>query len=259
MAETDLELALRLADAADEITLARFGSADLAVQTKPDRTPVTEADREVERLLRSAIERHRPGEAVLGEEFGASGDSDRRWIVDPVDGTKNYLRGVPVWATLLARQEAGRVTLGVVSAPALARRWWASRGGGAWASFAGAPPRRCRVSGVAELPEAFLAYSSRPGWAATGRAGGFDALVATVARSRGFGDFLSHVLVAEGAVDVSCEPEVALWDLAALQVIVEEAGGRFTDLSGQARADGGSAVASNALLHPAVLQMLDGR
>lgn len=250
----DLSLALELADDADALTLSRFGALDLRVATKPDRTPVSDADEAVERLLRDRLGAQRPGDAVVGEEFGgndAGPSTPRRWILDPVDGTKNFVRGVPVWATLLALSDAGRVAVGVVSAPALGRRWWAARGAGAWVSTAGGSPRRCRVSGVARLADAFLSYSSRSGWG-----GGFDALAAQVWRTRAFGDFWSHVLVAEGAVDVSAEPEVALWDVAPLQVIVEEAGGVFTDLAGRARPDGGSVVCSNGLLHAGALRLL---
>jgi histidinol-phosphatase len=253
----DLSLALALADAADEITLRRFGAVDLAVETKPDLTPVSDADRDVEVALRARLEAERPADAVLGEEYGETGGGrPRRWIVDPVDGTKNFVRGAPVWATLIALQVEGRVTTGVVSAPALGRRWWAHRGDGSWASQAGRPMRRCAVSKVATLDHAFLSYSSLAGWETAGRLEPLLALTRRVWRTRAFGDFWSHMLVAEGAVDVSCEPEVSLWDLAALQPIVEEAGGRFTDLSGVDRPDGGSVVCTNGLLHDDVLAAL---
>jgi histidinol-phosphatase len=255
---SDLDLALALAEEADAITLSRFLAADLAVAEKPDHTPVSDADRAVESMVRDRLDRLRPGDGVIGEEFGAQGGGRRRWIVDPVDGTKNYVRGVPVWATLLGLEVDGRISLGVVSAPALARRWWAVRGGGAWVSFAAGPARRCQVSTVSRLEDASLAYSSLTGWQTLGRLEEFVGLCGRVWRSRGFGDFLSHVLVAEGAVDVSCEPEVSLWDLAALQVIVEEAGGRFSDLAGRPRADGGSVVASNGRLHEQVRTTLAG-
>ena len=246
----DLTLALELADVADEITVRRFRAVDLVVETKPDLTPVTEADRAVERALRDRLAAVRPGDAVVGEEYGTTGAGDRRWIVDPIDGTKNFVRGVPVWATLIALQEDGVTTTGVVSAPALGRRWWARRGEGAYADG-----RRIAVSKVAGLGDAFLSYSSLRGW--SGR--DFDALVRNVWRTRAFGDFWSYVLVAEGAVDVAAEPEVSLWDLAALQVIVEEAGGRFTDLSGVATPEGGNALATNGLLHDAALALLAER
>jgi histidinol-phosphatase len=247
----DLALALELADLADGLTLARFRAADLLVETKPDLTPVTEADRAVERALRQRIAAARPGHGVVGEELGGDGDGDARWILDPIDGTKNYVRGIPVFATLIALERDGAVALGVASAPALGRRWWALRGEGAFADG-----RPIRVSRVARLADAQLSFSSLGGWDERGLGDRFLALARQCWRTRAFGDFWSHVLVAEGAADVAVEPEVALWDLAALQVIVEEAGGRFTDLAGAARPDGGSAVSTNGLLHPPVLAAL---
>ncbi len=248
----DLAFALELADLADAVTLARFRAADLVVETKPDLTPVSEADRAVERLLRDRVSRDRPGDAVVGEEYGTTGAADRRWIVDPIDGTKNYVRGVPVWATLIALQEDGVTTVGVVSAPAMGRRWWASRGQGAYADDG----RRLAVSRVATLADAHLSYSSLGGWEERGLLDAFLDLGRACWRTRAFGDFWSYVLLAEGAVDVACEPEVSLWDLAALQVVVEEAGGRFTSLAGVATPDGGDALATNGLLHDAVLKAL---
>jgi histidinol-phosphatase len=247
----DLALAHSLADAADAISTARFLATDLLVETKPDLTPVTDADRAVEDAVRRMLAAERPDDAVVGEEAGTTGNAARTWIVDPVDGTKNYVRGVPVWATLIALRVDGATVVGVVSAPALGRRWWAARGDGAWTSGP-AGPRRLNVSKVSSLGDAFVSYSSLGGW--PGRS--LDALCERAWRSRAFGDFWSHMLVAEGAVDVSCEPEVSVWDLAALQPIVEEAGGRFSDLSGLARPDGGSVVCSNGLLHDDVLRVL---
>jgi histidinol-phosphatase len=244
----DLALAQRLADAADAITLARFRAQDLMVDAKPDLSPVSDADFAVEDLVRRLLADARPADAVLGEEHGATGEGPRQWVLDPIDGTKNFVRGVPVWATLIALLVDGRVEVGVASAPALGRRWWASRGGGAFAD--GQP---IRVSSVASLSDAHLSYSSLTGWEDHGRLGGVLQLSRDCWRTRAFGDFWSHVLVAEGAVDASFEPEVSLWDLAALQVIVEEAGGRFTSLDGEARPDGGSVVCSNGLLHDEVL------
>ena len=236
----DLELALRLADAADAISMPRFRSG-LAVETKPDLTPVTEADRAVEAELRRLLAGARPDDAVLGEEEGESGSGRRRWIVDPVDGTRNYTRGIPVWATLVALEERGVVRVGVVSAPALGRRWWAERGGGAFASG-----ERMRVSDVARIEDAVLCFT-------------LEDPVPEIARrawhARGFGDFWAHMLVAEGAVDAAVDAVgVSEWDLAAAQVIVEEAGGRFTDLAGEPRIDGGTAVSSNGLLHDELLR-----
>ena len=252
----DLELALELADEADALTLARFRATDLVVDTKPDLTPVSEADRAVEERLRHRLGRARPDHGVLGEEMGDHRGSGRgwRWVVDPIDGTKNYVRGVPVWATLIALQDdLSRTVVGVVSAPALGRRWWAARGEGAFADG-----DRIRVSEVAGLSDASLSYASLSGWEAAGRGDAFLALARRFWRTRAYGDFWSHVLVAEGAVDVAAEPEVTLWDLAALQVIVEEAGGRFTDLGGTPTAAGGSAVTSNGRLHDEVLAALAG-
>jgi histidinol-phosphatase len=248
----DLALALQLADTADAITRGAFGSQDLQVSTKPDLTPVTDADRKVEEVLRARLAEVRPADAVLGEEFGASGPAGaRRWIIDPIDGTKNFVRGIPVWATLIAlHDEEGKGLVGVASAPVLGRRWWAARGEGAFADG-----QAIRVSAVGRLEDAQVSYSSITGWPTPAP---LLALAARVWRTRAFGDFWSHLLVAEGAADVGLDPLVTLWDLAALQVIVEEAGGRFTDLSGAARADGGSAVTTNGLLHDEVLAVLAG-
>jgi histidinol-phosphatase len=252
----DLALARELADAADSITRVRFGAADLAVETKPDLTPVSDADRAVETALRQRLAAERADDAVIGEEYGATGASAREWIVDPIDGTKNFVRGLPVWATLLALRVDGHVVVGVVSAPALGRRWWAARGGGAWTSYDGRE-RHITVSRVNALDDAFLSYSNLSGWGERHEV--LLALTSRVWRTRAFGDFWSHMLVAEGAVDISCEPEVSLWDLAALQPIVEEAGGRFSDLSGVDRPDGGSVVCTNGLLHDNVLAALAPR
>jgi histidinol-phosphatase len=254
----DLALALELADAGDALALARFRSLDLVVETKPDLTPVSDADRAVEAELGRLLAAARPGDALIGEEYGDSGGGERRWIVDPIDGTKNFVRGMPVWATLIALSDHDRTVVGVVSAPALGRRWWAARDAGAWTSDLDGTVRRCRVSQVGSLSDAYLSYSSLGGWPGSGGSGGFARLLQGVWRTRAFGDFWSHVLVAEGAVDVSCEPEVSLWDIAPLQVIVEEAGGRFSDLKGEARPDRGSILCSNGLLHDATLELLNG-
>jgi len=257
--DDDLRFAHVLADAADDITTRRFRALDLRVEAKPDLTPVTDADRATEESLRNVLRRARPRDAVLGEEFGRVGAGPRCWVIDPIDATKNYVRGVPVWATLIGLMDGDSVVVGVVSAPALARRWWAAREGGAWTGRSLTKASRCRVSAVAKLEDASLSYSSLGGWEERGRLPGFLDLGRSVWRTRAYGDFWSHVLVAEGAVDISAEPEVSLWDLAALQVIVEEAGGTFTDLSGRPRPDGGSAVVTNALLHAEVLQRLNPR
>ncbi len=244
---SDLRLALALADEADAITMRSFRTS-FAVRTKADHTPVTEVDEAVERMVRERLQRERPDDAIVGEEFGTDGAAGgRRWIVDPIDATKNFVRGIPVFATLIALE--GRA--GVVSAPALGRRWWAARGQGAFCN--GAP---IRVSTVDQLAESHLCYDDVPGFEHYGLGERFLALARRCWRSRGFGDFWSHMLVAEGAVEIAIEPEVALWDVAAIQVIVEEAGGRFTSLAGETRADGGSAVSTNGRVHNEVLRAL---
>lgn len=243
----DLQLALELADAADAITLHHFRSASLSIRTKSDRTPVSEADEAVERAIRERLAKERPGDAIVGEEFGAS-SGERRWIIDPIDATKNYIRGIPVFATLIALEEQGRITTGVVSAPAMSLRWWASRGQGAFCNA-----RPIHVSTIADLSDAHLSYDSITDFDKASLASQFLTLARRCSRTRAFGDFWSYMLVAEGAIEIAVEPEVALWDMAAIKVIVEEAGGRFTDLHGEARADGGSGVATNGLLHEEVL------
>ncbi len=252
----DLAYALHLADAADALTMERFGALDLTVDTKPDLTPVSDADRATEDLLRLSIGSERPGDAVMGEEFGASGDSSRCWIIDPIDGTKSYVRGVPIWATLIAlavetpATTTRDISLGVVSAPALGRRWWASRGAGAWLSVGG-EEHRLGVSAVAELADASVGFSewNDPAWDIDDRRTRFDGLLRTVWRSRAYGDFWSHMMVAEGSVDAAMEPELSLWDMAAVIPIVEEAGGRVTALDGRSPMVGRNAVSSNGLLH----------
>ena len=234
----DLELALWLADTADAISLRAFRTG-LPIEQKPDLTPVTEADRSVEAELRRLLGESRPADAILGEELGTTGSASRRWIIDPIDGTKNFVRGIPVWATLLAVEEGGEVRVGVVSAPALGRRWWAERGEGAFADG-----ERIHVSLVARIEDAVLSLAH-------------DREVPEIARrawhARGFGDFWAHMLVAEGAVDAAVDPVVNEWDLAAVKVIVEEAGGRFSDFAGERRIDSGSALTSNGLLHDGLL------
>ena len=253
----DLDLALSLAEVADAITVARFGALDLRVDHKPDLTPVTDADEAVESAVREVLARQRPGDAIFGEEQGGTPVfTGRQWVIDPIDGTKNFVRGVPVWASLIALLQDGVPTVGVISAPALNRRWWAAQGLGAYASVAGSAPRRLSVSGVADLSSASLSFSSLSGWADRGLREKFVALTDAVWRVRAYGDFYSYCLVAEGAVDVAAEPEVELWDLAPLDVLVREAGGRFTSLAGDPGPHSGSAVASNGLLHSAVLDML---
>ena len=246
----DLQLALSLADEADAITLKFFRSSSLFVRTKSDRSPVSEADEAAEKMIRERLSRERPADGILGEEFGASGSAPRRWIVDPIDGTKNYIRGVPVYGTLIALEEEGRITVGVISAPAMPRRWWAARGDGAFCDG-----RRIAVSDVPTIAQSFIGYDSVTDFTGRDRHRFLD-LLDTVERSRGFGDFWAHMLVAEGAIDVAVEPKVALWDMAAVQVIIEEAGGRFTDLKGRPTADGGSALSTNGRVHDEALELL---
>ncbi len=276
----DLHLAHRLADAADAISLARYQSLDLVIETKPDATPVTDADRAVEKEIRALLERERPSHLIIGEEFGGkellhcAEAGTRFWIIDPIDGTKNFLRGVPTWATLIAMGEvdsSGKksVTIGVVSSPAMGRRWWAERGGGAYVTerFASASPlrgdqgsstasstRRINVSKVSSLDDASLSYSDLLGWESKRKS--FVSLLDEVWRTRALGDFLSHMFVAEGAVDIAAEPTLALWDMAALAVIVEEAGGRYSSLDGVEGPFGASGVSSNGRLHQEFLSRL---
>lgn len=258
----DLALARRLADAADAVSLPRFGASDLKVDSKPDLTPVSDADLAVERALRQILDLERPQDSVLGEEYGDSNpEAPRRWVIDPIDGTKNFVRGVPVWATLIALQDvaSGESVVGVVSAPALGRRWWAARGSGAFVSFAGTE-RRLGVSAVSVLADASLAYSDRGEWAAAGRAGQFEQVLDQCWRTRGYGDFWSYMLLAEGAVDIAGEPELSLWDVAALIPIVLEAGGQISEADGTAAGHPtGSALATNGLLHDQVVRILTGQ
>ena len=232
--------------------MSRFRADDLRIDRKVDTTHVTEADHAAEVLIREGIQAARPGDAVLGEEFGVDGSSRRRWIIDPIDGTASYVRGLPIWGTLIALEEDGELTVGVVSAPALHMRWYAARGEGAFANG-----RPIQVSAVSDLADAQLCYSDLPSWTTyRTTAQPMIDLLHSVWRTRGVGDFLQHMLVAEGAADVAAEPIVNLWDLAPILVIVEEAGGRFTNLEGERTADGGSAVSSNGLLHDEVLAVL---
>jgi histidinol-phosphatase len=233
--DADLDFALSLADDADALTRARFRAADLRVETKADLTPVTDADRAVERALRERVARERPGESVLGEEEGDDGGATR-WIVDPIDGTRNFSRGIPVWATLLALERDGELVLGVVSAPALGRRWWATRGAGAFANGG-----RIGVSQVESLADASVSCS---------QARDLALLEPHVWHARGLGDFWQHVLVAEGALDAAVDVELALWDRAALEPIVAEAGGSVGSVNGQF-------VSSNGRVHDAVAQCLN--
>ncbi|MEU1586357.1 histidinol-phosphatase [Micromonospora sp. NPDC005710] len=261
----DLALAHLLADRADAIATARFRALDLRVEAKPDLTPVSDADTAVEREIRALLAEHRPADGLLGEEYGAQPSADpdgRRWIIDPIDGTKNFVRGVPIWATLIALYDGDRPAVGVVSAPALGRRWWASAGAGAYAGPGPTAGERIGVSAVRGIADASFCYSSLNGWESAGRLDAVLDLMRDSWRSRAYGDFYGYVLLAEGALDVMAEPELSLWDVAALVPIVTEAGGTITDLTGRPAPAGApgtdsSVVATNGALHADILTRLD--
>jgi histidinol-phosphatase len=259
--KSDLQLALELAALADEISMARYLAQDLVVSTKPDNTPVTDADKATEEALRKHLAKERPTDGLVGEEFGNENkEAARYWVIDPIDGTKNFMRGVPTWATLIGlveRQADGseKVIVGVVSAPALNRRWYASTGNGAFTTLNAGTPRQIFVSKVSDISNASIAYSDFQGWG--DRLTKFNKLMADCTRSRGYGDFWSHMLVAEGAVDIAAEPSLALWDMAALDVIVREAGGTFSNLTGKVGPFGGSGISTNTLLHSTVMAALN--
>lgn len=252
----DLDLAIDLADLADSISYRHFVAQDFIVETKPDLTPVTECDRAVESAIMDRLARERPDDSVLGEEFGSRGTSTRRWIVDPIDGTKNFVRGVPIWATLISLYDGETPILGLVSAPALSRRWWAEAGQGAFTSALGETAKRIFVSDIDSPADASLSYSSLSGWKSLGVLDEFLGLCDSLWRTRGYGDFYSYMLLAEGAVDLACEPELELYDMGALVPIVEEAGGTFTNTAGIPGPFGGNAVASNSRLHEYTLDQL---
>jgi histidinol-phosphatase len=252
----DLRLAHVLADQADAITMKRFKALDLTVNTKPDLTPVTDADTAVEDSIRTSLSRTRPRDAVHGEEREDSGWGPRRWVIDPIDGTANFVRGVPVWATLISLMEGDEVVVGLVSAPALSRRWWAAKGGGAFTGRSLMNNSRCRVSRVADVADASLSYASIGGWVECGRGQQFADLLRDCWRTRAYGDFWSYMLLAEGAVDLAAEPELALHDMAAISVIVTEAGGTFTNIDGVPGVSGPGAIATNGPLHNQIVDRL---
>jgi histidinol-phosphatase len=247
-----LDVALELADLADAITLARFRAPDLRVDTKSDHTPVTDADRATEQALRDALQGLRPEQAIVGEEFGGDGQAEWRWILDPIDGTINYANGVPVWATLIALMRGDRAVCGVVSAPALRRRWWAATGQGAFADSG----ERIRVSRTATLEDAYISCTDVRDFAIRRGEEGFRTLLARARVVRAFGDFWSHMLVAEGVIDVAIEARVNPWDVAAAQVILTEAGGRFSDFDGADRIDSGNVITTNGLLHDELVSLM---
>ncbi len=255
----DLSLALALAGDADLISLDRFTAVDLVVTTKPDRTPVTDADQAVERSIRAGIAAARPDDSIFGEEYGTEGSSSRQWIIDPIDGTANFLRGVPIWGTLISLAIDGVPVVGVVSSPALGKRWWAALGHGAWGSSHGEEPRKLSVSAVSDLADASISYNSFAGWDEAGYLDEVIALTRAVWRSRAIGDMWAYMLLAEGSLDVVSEFDLKPYDMGALIPIVQEAGGRFTSIDG---ADGpwhGNALATNAALHDQVRAIIDIR
>ncbi len=260
----DLTLARELADLADAISLGRFLARDLVVATKPDMTPVTDADRSVELAVRAELSASRPGDSFRGEEFGTEGDSRRQWIVDPIDGTKNYLRGVPIWATLIALAVDGVPVVGVVSAPALGKRWWAAAGHGAFVSDRPGSEalgtegreRRIRVSQVPTLADASISLSGLTRWEKAGKLQQLLNLSRQVWRTRDYGDMWPYMMVAEGLLDVSAEYDLQVYDMAALVPIVQEAGGRFSSIDGKSGPWHDSALASNGLLHDRVVAAL---
>lgn len=252
----DLAFAAAIIDQVDALTLERFNATDLDIQVKDDHTLVSDADKAAENVIRSTLGRSRSRDAILGEEEGETGQAARRWIIDPIDGTHNYVRGVPVWATLLALEEEGEIILGMVSAPSLHRRWWAGKGLGAFTGRSWAHCRQIHVSDISTLDHASLSYSSFGGWAERGQMRGFMRLAQSCWRNRAYGDFWSYMMVAEGAVDIACEPELELYDMAALVPIVTEAGGIFTSLDGRSGPWGGNAIATNGHLHTEALRVL---
>jgi histidinol-phosphatase len=254
-----LTLAHAACDEADELARSVF-RRDLEISTKPDKTLVTQADTAIERAVRDRIHAAHPDHGLVGEEYGTeAGDAPTRWYIDPIDGTHNFVRGVPLFGTLLAVERDGELQVGVLSAPALRERWWARRGGGAWARSAGDDvPRRIHVSQVSEIGDAHVLYGSGQEIRASGRAPGFGAMLDAAWRERGFGDFWGYALLAEGAAEAMVEVGLSSWDAAAPTVLVEEAGGRVSDFDGRRAIDAGTFVASNGLLHDEVLARLRG-
>ena len=254
--EADLQLALRLADAADQVSLQRFRALDLKVETKPDRSPVTDADKSTEQAIKAILAGERPNDGIIGEEFGTSGSVTRKWIIDPIDGTANYLRGVPVWATLIALSIDGKAVLSVVSAPALGRRWWAAPSLGAWTSDVDGSARQLAVSGIGQLENASLSYNNLQLWDQFGFLEPLMKLSRQVWRTRAYGDFLSYMFLAEGSVDVVAEHDLKIYDIAALVPIVEQAGGTFGAIDGPLTEDSSSVLATNGKLHQLVMDVL---
>lgn len=252
----DLDLALRLADAADAASMSRFDSPDLDVQAKPDATFVTDADLAVEEAIRAVLGSERPDDGVLGEEFGTSGDSARQWIIDPIDGTHNYLKGIPMWTTLIALAIDGVPRVGVVSQPAIGRRWWAASGLGAWTNTPTGEAKRLAVSSVDSIARASVSFQSMEQWRDAGELDALERLTSSVWRDRGYGDAWPYMLLAEGRLELVAEFGVKEYDIAALIPIVVEAGGRFTAYSGADSITERSSLATNRVLHDAFLDLL---
>jgi len=252
----DIELLQVLASAADDISLARFRALDLVVEAKPDRTPVTDADKAVEGKLRELLKLYRPTDEVIGEEMDKTGDSNRSWIIDPIDGTANYLRGVPIWGTLIALRVDGEITTSIISAPALGRRWWAGKGRGAFTKDIDGSVRKITVSKIAKLEDSTLSFNSLEQWRNQGLLEQLLELSTNVSRTRAYGDFLSYMFVAEGAIEIASEHDLKIHDIAALVPILTEAGGRITDLQRELTDDSSSVIATNSLLHQAVQDAL---
>lgn len=256
--KTDLELALALADIADSISLPRYRSIDLKVETKPDLSPVSDADKSVELAIKKELATYRPADALVGEEYGSSGEGNRKWIIDPIDGTANFVRGVPIWATLIALSVENKPTVSVVSAPALGLRWWASIEGGAFSKGIDGEIRKLAVSKIARVEDASLSYNNLQLWQKTQYLPKLLELSEMVWRTRAFGDFWSYMLLAEGAIDVVAEHDLKIYDIAALVPIVEAAGGRFGDIRGELREESSSVLATNGLLHDEISNFFAG-
>ena len=250
--QADLDLAIQLADIADAISLERFRALDLHVESKPDRSPVTDADRSVEQALKDALASKAPSDALIGEEYGNSGSAARTWIIDPIDGTANYLRGVPVWATLIALAVNGKPVVSVVSAPAMGRRWWAAPEVGAFTKDIDGSTREIKVSAISDLENASLSYNNLQLWDQANQLDQLTRLSRKIWRTRAYGDFWSYMLLAEGSLDIVAEHDLKIYDIAALVPIVEQAGGQFTALDGPLTAETSSVLATNGKLHAIV-------
>lgn len=236
--------------------MARFDAADLDVSLKPDATHVTESDLATERAIRAILDVERPGDGIFGEEFGAAGDTHRQWIIDPIDGTANYLKGIPMWATLIALAVDGESRVGVVSQPAIGRRWWGATGLGAWTSGADAEPRRLAVSSVDSIDQASVSFQSIAQWRDAGELPALQRLTSAVWRDRAYGDAWPYMLLAEGRLELVAEFGVKEYDIAPYAVIIPEAGGRFTAYDGSDSISRQSSLATNGVLHDRFLALL---